>query len=279
MSTNCHDSTRGLATPACLNTGRAGFSLVEMLIGIVITGIVGAAVVGVLLEQNAFYEENSRRVTAQKSLRAAADRMSTELRMVHRGDVQTAEADRIVVRFGVANGIVCHTTGGTAYLYFHRVPDSAPSTVRYLEPRFQGSWQTGLSWGDFSQDGSQTCASHGSPSGKSAPHYRAVSSWPGSTPDVGTIVYGTVTLTYEFDTRNGDLVLLRDGTQLARPFEQSPPYFRYFRENGSELSSPVTGSSLDQIASVQIEATAQGHDPNARFEGDRTISLSVPFRN
>lgn len=261
--------------------GAAGFSLVEMLIGIVITGIVGASIVSVLIDQNVFYQENSRLVSAQKSLRGAADRMSTELRMVHRGDVLTAEADRLVTRYGVANGVVCHVSGGSAYLYLHRLPNAQqqPQDVRYLEPRFQGSWQSGLSWSDLSQDGSETCAGHGAPSGQPAGHYREVSSWPGGSPEVGTVLYATVDLTYRFGTQGDRFVLFRDGRRLVGPFEESPPYFRYFREDGGELSSPVTGGSLGQIAYVRIEATAIGHDPNARYEGDRTIDLRVPFRN
>lgn len=260
--------------------GTAGFSLVEMLIGIVVTGVVGAAVVGVVLEQSAFYQENSRLVTANSSLRSAADRMSSELRMVRRGDVLEAESDRLTVRFGTASGVVCEAGATAAYIYLHRVPGEDPETVRYLEPRFDGDWRTGLGWGDLQEDSSQECAGHGAPSGQPASHYRRVSSWPTGSPEVGSLIYGTERLVYEFELRGDRLVLARDGRQLAAPFRRGEgPYFRYFRSDGTELSSPVTGSSREEIAVVRVEATARGHDPNQRFEGDRTIDLRIPFRN
>ena len=276
-------ATRPRATSRSANPdagAEGGFSLVEMMVSIVLTGVVGAAIVGVLMEQNGFYQENSRRVMGQKSLRRTADLMSTEIRMIHQGDVQTAEADRVTARHGLTAGVVCHTTSTTAFVYLHRLSDSEPETVRYLEPRFDGSWQTGLVWSDLQVDGSETCASYGAPSGKSSERYREVTSWPGSMPEVGSLVYGTSPLTYEFvEQGDGDIVLLRNDERFAGPFEESGTYFRYFRPDGTELSAPVGGSSLDQISTVRIDATALGHDPNPRYRGERTISLRVLFRN
>lgn len=271
--------TGGEASPVRRGSGGAGFTLVEMLIGIVVTGLVGAALVGVLRDQQVFYQESSRRVTAQKSLRRAADRASTELRMVRKGDVVTAESDRLVTRYGEAHGVVCDTASGNVYLYVHRLPESSPATVRYLEPRFQGSWQSGPSWGELDVDAAETCVLHGSPPLRAAERYRVVDSWSGSMPAVGTLVYGTSRLAYAFAERNGRIALLRNGDRLAGPFEPADVYFRYFREDGTELSAPVTGSSLDDIAWVRLDATAQGHDPTPARDGDRTISLRVPFRN
>lgn len=256
-------------------TAQGGFSLVEMLISVVLTGVLGAAIVGVLVDQSGFYERNSRMVTANKSLRGTADRMSTELRMVRQGDVVAAEPDSVTVRYGVGRGVVCHTTATEAYIYLHRIPEEQPNTVRYLEPRFQGSWQTGLAWTDLQTDGSQTCASHGAPSGMPAEHYQEVTSWPGSIPEVGTVVYGTDLLSYHFVDQGDRIVLMRNDRIIAAPFRQAESYFRYYEQDGTE----VTGSNLDDIAYVRIDATAEGHDPNQRYEGDRAIDLRVPFRN
>lgn len=271
-------------SPSCAGGGlaedSAGFSLVEMLIGVVVTGVVGAAVVGIFVEQSGFYQENSRRVMANKSLRVTADRMSTELRMVRQGDVRTAEADEVTVRYGVTSGVVCHTDASTVYVYLHRLPgDMPPDTIRYLEPRFQGVWQNpNLLWSDLQADGSETCADHGSPSGKASDRYREITSL-STTPQDGSLVYGTISLTYEFVDQNGDIALLRNGTRLAIPFEESQAYFRYFRGDGTELSSPVTGSDRNDIAYIRVDATAQGHDPNQRYQGDRSMNLRIPLRN
>ena len=261
----------------------AGFSLVEMMISVVLTGLIGAAIVGVFMDQSGFYQENSRLVTANRSLRGTASQLSTELRMVHQGDVLTAESDRLTVRYGVMHGTVCHSTSSTAYVYLHRVPESGPSTIRYMEPqndapRYDGTWQTGLTWSGLQPDGAQTCASHGSPAGKSSDRYREITSL-STPPRAGTLIYGTNPVTYEFDTRDGEIALVRNSRLLARPFEQSGQYLRYFEQDGTELSAPVTGGDRDDIHYVRIDATAQGHDPNQRYEGDRAISLRIPFRN
>lgn len=257
----------------------AGFTLIEVLVSIAITGLVGAALVNVLQDQRMFYEENSRRVSAQKSLRGTADRMSSELRMVHRGAVQTAAADRLVVDQGVAQGVVCATSAGGSpevFLNLYRRPGgAAPQSVQYLEPRFQGSWLSAPSWSDFTQQSHAEC-----PGPPPANQLYVVGSWSGgSLPARGSMVRGTQPLTYEFTVRNGQVVLLRNGRHLAGPFEQSSPYFEYFRRDGTQLSAPVTGATRDEIAAVRIEAVALGHDPNARYEGQRSIDLRVPFRN
>lgn len=266
MSTTTTSSQRR-AADVREEPGASGFTLVEMLITVVITGIVGASVVGVLMEQDMFYQENSRLVMAQKSLRSATDQMSTELRMVRRGDVQTAESDRLVVTLNIAHGVVCHESSGTSYLYFHNLPESTPPGARYLEPRFDGTWQGLSSWPV--QDGSRECANHGAPPAKENDRYRKVST---SLP-VGTMVTGTTAVSYEFAPRNGEIALLRDGRYLTGPFEQDDPYFRYLDSDGN------TTANLDAITYVEVRATALGHDPNARHEGSRSINLRIPFRN
>ena len=259
---------------------RAGFSVVEMLIAVVVTGVAGAAVVGIFVEQSGFYEENSRRVMAHKSLRATADRMSTELRMVRQGDVLTAEGDRVTVRYGVTRGVVCHTSSGTAYVYLFRLPGStAPDEMRYLEPRFSGTWQDpSLPWGDLDVDSNETCADHGAPSGAAAGRYREITSFT-SLPEPGSLIYGTINLTYEFSEEDGRVALFRNGRRQTAPFEDSQSYFRYFREDGTDLTAPVSAGDRDDIAYLRVDATARGHDPNERFQGDRTMSLRIPFRN
>lgn len=280
MSSTTEVTAENKATGSRRWTGGPGFTLVEMLIGIVVTGVVGAALVGVLRNQQVFYQENSRRVMAQKSLRQVADRMSAELRMVRKGDVVTAESDRLVTRHGETLGVVCDTASGTVYLYLHRLPDSSPETMRYLEPRYQGSWQSAPSWSDVDVDGTEHCAISGSPPGKPEEQYRKVSSWSTPLPGIGTQVYGTSRLTYEFvQQSNGEVVLQRNGDHWTGPFAASGVYFRYFQENGTELTAPVTGSSLDDIAWVRVGATAQGHDPSPARDGEQRISLRVPFRN
>ena len=255
-----------------------GFTLVEILIGIAISGVVGAALIGVLQDQKIFYEENSRIVTAQQSIRAAADRLSRELRMVRKGAVETAQADRLVVRYPVALGAVCSASPGQASVFMHRIPaaGTSPNTVRYLDPRYNGNWQTGSGWSFTS--GSTTaesdCEGVGAPKDTASDHYQRIKGLSSSlTLDRGTMIRGTVPVEYEFADRGGEIVLLREGRRLAGPFQESQRYFRYSEQDGT------TASNTDDIAYVRVDAVALGHEPSARYDGARRIDIRVPFRN
>jgi len=96
----------------------SGFTLIEALIALVISGILASALVSLLIGQSRFYERTDDQMYAEASLRASMDLVATELRMGSPSDLVSAEADSVTIRFDVIRGIVCDTTGAHAVTAF-----------------------------------------------------------------------------------------------------------------------------------------------------------------
>lgn len=86
-----------------------GFSLIEVLIAMVLTGIVVAGTLQALSVQKKFYARQSRILDARHALRATAIILSSELREVSPsgGDLYDMSSDAISLRSTVGFAIVC----------------------------------------------------------------------------------------------------------------------------------------------------------------------------
>jgi prepilin-type N-terminal cleavage/methylation domain-containing protein len=94
-------------------SNRAGFSLTEVIIGLVVTSIVSASIVQVITVQSRFMATQEGRSNARAVARGATGLMLSDLRMVQtRGGVVIATADSIVVRVPYAMGLICGHSGG-----------------------------------------------------------------------------------------------------------------------------------------------------------------------
>ena len=85
----------------------------EMLIGLVITSIIGALLGRLLISQARFYDRQSASHEARSVSRSALNMMLSDLRMVEVGGGLTFASDTaIVARVPYALGVVCGTVGG-----------------------------------------------------------------------------------------------------------------------------------------------------------------------
>ncbi len=110
--------------------GRAGFTLVETLITLVVAGVLGVAILTLILGQNRFYEHSDDAIYAQQTIRAAMDLMSSELRMISPTDLLAAEEDSLAARFDLVRGVVCDTlSSDDVYLFVY---DSEREPARRL---------------------------------------------------------------------------------------------------------------------------------------------------
>jgi prepilin-type N-terminal cleavage/methylation domain-containing protein len=105
---------------------RAGFSLVEALIALSLSGILVTLVSTVFVAQNAFYRDISRRSNLQENLRGTAELVAADVRALTESSILVAEGARLVARMPLVIGIVCGGTSSTRHVYLPL--DGAPVT-------------------------------------------------------------------------------------------------------------------------------------------------------
>lgn len=263
-----------------------GFTLVEILVAMVVAGILAGSVVLLLMRQNDFYGQNDEVIFAKQSVRAAADLISSELRMASPGDIQTAEDTELALRFDVLQAVVCGTSGSDVYLYVYQETDNAnlPSGrgTTYSNP-YASSWQPPFTDFDGSGAPSSTaeteCVDSGAPDIGAADRYRTAD-WSGKTvPDKGAVVrvFGTLTYTIESSSFSDGLAIKRNGQELVSPFA-SGARFVYLDGSATVLPTPVASSEQADIRRIRLEATALG-DGGERWSVERDLRFDIPLRN
>lgn len=275
-------------------TGRSGFTLVEMLIAIVITGVMAGAVVRMLMSQNEFYGKTDDMVYAEQSLRATADLLAAELRMASGwsgDDLQTTKGTELEFRSDRYRGVVCHVTGGDVYLYAYDVVDNAGFSeivgAAYQDPD-TGAWS---SFPGYSYSGSvdvaagqSTCESEGGPTqgtdGADPSRFMIVNDLGSSLspPPDGAVLRLMGSITYEFaaSSQGSGVALYRNGQELASPFGDGAS-FEYVMTDGSVQSS-VGASDRPDIARIRIDAAALGDGAN-KHDVARDLAFDVALRN
>ena len=268
-----------------------GFTLVEALIALVISGVLASALLSLLIGQSRFYERTDDQIYAEQSLRASMDLVATELRMGSPADLISAEADSVRIRFDLIRAIVCDTTAADAVtaFAFDRITD-ANVTGGAIGTAMSGPYEEPFTYADGwlpteSSTGSvpkASCVATGAPSGLPDVSYAVLTGWSsgiGSRPDPGSVVrlYGTLTYRFApstfFATRTA---LWRGSQELIGPFDTGAG-FSYVMADGTVQSS-VSSSDFDDVRAIRISATALGDGAN-RYDVQRPVQLDIPFRN
>lgn len=269
-----------------------GFTLVEMLIALVVTGILAGGVVSLLLNQNQFYGQTDDVVFAEQSLRATADLVASELRMGAPEDIVDAQSDLLTFQFDLLRAVVCEVNTTTNDVYYYVVDEPSNANVgsmtgfAYRNPYSTTGYNYNANHA-FSESvaGSEThsiattCAADGgpNPTASNFESFRMVNWDAGTLPADGAYLRFFSQLTYEFRASGFDpdaTALYRANQELASPF-QSDAGFTYVMDDGSEQNSTT---SYADIQRVRISATAVGDGSN-RFDVARDLSFDVPLRN
>ena len=271
--------------------GEAGFTLVEALITLTISGILATTLISLLTGQSRFYNRTDQQMNAEQVAQATFDLLSTELRMAAAPDLMVAEADSLVFRYDVVRGVVCEPTGGdeVAMQIYYRtfnlgisssfvgVAASNPYEEEYT---YADSWNpTPTAMGSGPQ---ADCVAAGGDGSGAASDYMRLSGWSaniGWLPERGAMVrgYTRVVYTIKASTFFGSRWAIWRGSQeLVGPFE-SGAAFSYVMNDGSVQSS-VSGSSLADVIAVRLTATAVGTGTNP-YGVSRPVEFDVPFRN
>lgn len=268
-----------------------GFTLVEALVALTISGIVATALVSLLVGQSRFYQHTDDQLNAEQVAQATFDLLSTEIRMAGATDLLAAEADSLAFRYDVIQAVVCdQTAGDAAAMYVYDRATNAGLTGSFVGIAVSGPYATDFEYADgWNPTPSDTgagpkgvCSLAGFPATGASSDYLEISGWTsgvGATPIRGALVrgYGRVSYTVEPSTFFSSRWSVWRGTQeLVGPFE-SGATFSYVMADGSVQSS-VTSSDFDDVVAVRLTATAVGDGSN-RFDVSREVDFEVPFRN
>lgn len=92
---------------------RAGFTLVEVLIALTLTAVLGAVFMGAFVTQTRFFDHQEKVGAARAVSRGALNIMMSEMRMVELGGgvVATPTNDELEIRVPYVFGMVCSTAG------------------------------------------------------------------------------------------------------------------------------------------------------------------------
>jgi len=271
---------------------QAGFTLVEALVALVISGLLASAMLSLMLGQSRFYERTDDQIWAEQSNRATFDLVSSELRMASAEDLLAAEPDSVAVRFDILRAIVCDSVAADAAVVM------AYDTVASwgLDAGFIGTAYSDPYDEDFEYEDAfmpstvstgsgpkATCVANGAPSTNPDNTYAELSGWSGhftnGVPDQGAMVRFYSRLSYHFapSTFFESRTALWRGTQeLVGPFENDAT-FSYVLDDGS-VHTNVSAANFYRVVAVRLTATAVGDGAN-RYGVQRDLEFDIPFRN
>jgi prepilin-type N-terminal cleavage/methylation domain-containing protein len=131
---------RSLHRTRFLRTARRGFSLPELLVGMVLLAIVAVLFTRLLVSQARFYDMQSQSNAARNVSRGPINRVVSDLRMVEaEGGVIAASPTAVTVRVPYAIGVVCQTVGNPSETEVTLLP---VDSVMYNAPGFYGyAWR------------------------------------------------------------------------------------------------------------------------------------------
>jgi prepilin-type N-terminal cleavage/methylation domain-containing protein len=269
--------------------GREGFTLIEVLVALVIGTLLGGALISLLAGQSLFYAKSDQTISAERNIRAAAEMISTEVRMAAPEDLVAATPDSISLRYDVLRGVVCDSTAPDEVAGFvldtvgafglstavEGWADSEPYDSAFVYADGFSGTVTSIGSGPKT-----VCTDNGAPSTLPSAYYRTVSGWHaqfGDLPDRGSYVRVYKLLTYRFapSVFASGRTLWRGSEELVGPFADSAS-FSYVMADGG-VQTTVSGSSLDSVRALRVSGTTV--DEDTRFDIERSFNFDVVLRN
>jgi prepilin-type N-terminal cleavage/methylation domain-containing protein len=277
---------------------RGGFTLTEVMIALVMTGVIGAAVTSVFISQARFYDRQEKTDFARGVSRSAISVLTSELRMIERDSgVVEATASRLVLRVPYVLGVSC---GGSGTLMSLRYAPTDTIVLRdtvysgFARMRDDGSWQ----YHDLATSGT-TLPSLGAGAAVCNGATDTVRAVPGggtmqlAVPTAGAVaargrpVLLYQRITYEFKASTavpGRIGLYRTIGRKALEEELVAPFtanaaFRFFI-NDSVSASTAPPANLKALTGIQLvmEAASERPDRDGTYP-TAPLTTSVFFKN
>jgi prepilin-type N-terminal cleavage/methylation domain-containing protein len=275
---------------------RAGFTLAEMIVALVLTSVIGAAITGLFVTQSRFYDTQEKTSFARGVTRGALNMVMSEMRMLDRDSafVDAPTSTRVTVRVPFAMGAVCTATStGVTFSRMHA------DTLLAAGATMAGYWYRGADGSNrYVAATGMTAAAATSCSGLVPPvrvlpasRGGGVFLLPPPSPAVGikpgTPLFLYQVVTYEFRESGevpGRIGLWRSvagsgiDEELVAPFD-STAGFRFYVSDGpvAEITPPTV---LNQITGLEVTLDGVSERPRADGSFQRVpLTTSVFFRN
>ena len=275
---------------------RAGFTLVEALLSLVLSSFLVMLMSTVFVVQSDFYEGQLQRAMAQDNARSVTEVVASELRGAMGSAIQVATATQLVVRSPIRLAMVCAVQANHAHVHFEGgeaeldtlavkgfgVFNDTTDTWSY----YAANWQT---IDESRTDSDDRCANNGTDTTGVADEFNRLENikvLSGTIPPVGTVMMfyretEFVLTTSALDATSiglfkgeygGSLVEFASGMDATAQF--------LYRTGGTTYATPITGSALANIdavrlvASTRVRAVSGGQD-----DGVAGWAVNVPLRN
>jgi hypothetical protein len=278
---------------------RAGFSLAELLVALLLTSVVGAAVTGVFVTQSRFFAQQEKEGMARGVSRSAMNVLMSELRMIDRDSgVVMATPDTLRVRVPYAMGVVCAAISSPPSVVAWMFPadsfayaEGSANFAGYAYRRETGYFRlyTPGSGNTPTPGGAATCALARIQILSAPGSAMTVPTLPSINPAPGSAIFFYQIVTYRFGPSTlvpGRRALWRragSGTdeELVAPFD-STARFRFFwgTESGASQASPPSPSNLSLLNGVELvlDGVSERPDPDGTFR-NVPLRTAVYFKN
>jgi prepilin-type N-terminal cleavage/methylation domain-containing protein len=270
--------------------GRAGFSLVELIVAMTLASVVAGALLALMVRQMDFYQQDAVLREARGGARSALNVMLTDLRMVEAtGGVVAAQSRDITVRVPYRLGIVCASSAGSTDVSLFPADSLTAATAAW------SGWATrdgsGGSWAY--RTGAVTLSSPGTASCTAA----SIATLTGGavvriTPGGGTIAAGTPVFFYQeiryrfaastsvagTDGLFRSVVATGQEEELVAPFDGTAR-FRFYAGWGNAQDDPPASLSTLRGLEIHLNAESTGPSPTTNAPETADVVTSVFFMN
>jgi len=278
---------------------RAGFSLVEAIVAVLLSSLIILMVAGIFLTQNRSYQTQLGVTDAHHNARAVTELLSGELRSVMEGGVQLAENDEITIRTPLVLAAVCaengilvglHVEGGAAAIEAHEeeVAGFAVADGGGGWDYYDVDWAT-IDNGSSSSSIAEGCYANGADTVGALGDFislRNLDDYHPTVPDVGELILLFSETRFKFQTSLLDpatVGLFRQisGDTLVEFATGMDPTAQFqYRTGGSTYANSVSGASLGDIDVVRIVSKVEEPPPPGAQDAIRYgWSVNVALRN
>lgn len=277
-----------------MSTNRRGFTLTELLVGMVIMGVIGVALTRLFMSQSRFYDLQTQMRRARFVTRTAINAALSDLRMVEAtGGVVSATTKQITVRAPYAMGIVCASGPTQTTLSLWPV-----DSTMYANAGFGGyAWRDSLGNETYVETGASVvagaaalCTAAGVTVLAGGRVVAVQPPLPAALPAVtavGTPIFLVQRLTYEFKASTalpGRTALWRTVTatgqsdELVAPFD-STASFGFFTA-GSDTAQTTAPVPVTAIRGLQLNLAGQSERaPEGSSTPRRALAVTAVFFN